>query len=670
VKLALPLSLWLVAGFAAPSIDQTPPSPQGGPGPAVLTSAVLVGQVVDAETGQPVEDASVTLTGRPAPARGRAAAPAAGANFFDLMMAARGGRGSAERIAAGANGRFVVRGLPVAVYTVRAEAPGYLGGSVGLGRPGGSESLEIREGQTTARVTIRLWKQAILTGVVVDEAGEPVIGASVRAYRRSISRFGVMSYVSARPATTDDRGAYRLFGLEPGEYLVLVPQSQSTFPAAAADAVMQGLFSGQMPEGGLGALGRGGASPMNPRAVRVGEWRLTSENVLSPAGGEGALLAYRTVFFPSALSPADATWVALRSGEERGGVDFALRPVATGRVTGVVTGLNGPVANVPIRLAPAGDRRAGEPSSLDVAEGQTSADGRFTLLAVPPGQYRVIAERETPPDLSVDLPEEFASNPIIQMAIKMRGGGATPLFGEATVTVGPGEPIDIAIAATEGVKLTGRLEFEGGPAPAPNAITRAVIALRSLDAGPTLSRTVRPGADGTFTATGLMPGRYALTCSLASEGAWIVKLVTATGRDVTTAAIVVEDKDVTDVVARLTNQVGTLRGTVRRSASAARGAGTSSSPTLLAVAVPADYLDWTDFERIAERVSFASVSEDGSFRIGPMLPGEYLVAVVDEAQMDPGGGAALLRSLAPQATRVTVGAGDGNSVTLPVVSVR
>lgn len=674
MKLGVTLPLWLVAAFAlAPPIGQTPPpAPQGGSGSAILTSAVLVGQVVDAETGQPVEDASVTITGRPAPARGRAAAPAApaaGGDFFDLMMVARSGRGSAERVAAGANGRFVVRGLPIASYNVRAEAPGYLGGSTGLGRPGGSESFEIRQGQTSARVTIRLLKQAILTGVVVDEAGEPVIGASVRAYRRSISRFGVLSYVSAGPATTDDRGAYRLFGLEPGEYLVLVPQSQSTFPAAAADAAIQGLLSGRMPEGGAGSLSRGVASPMNPHGVRVGEWRLTSENVLSPTGSDGALLAYRTVFFPSAQSPADATWVALRSGEERGSVDFALRPVVTGRVTGLVTGPKGPVANLPIRLVPAGDRRADEPSSLDVADGQTSADGRFTLLAVPPGQYRVIAERETLPDMSADMPEELASNPMIQMVMKMRGAGQTPLFGEATVTVGPGEASEVAITATEGVKLTGRLDFQGGAPPAKDAMTRAVIVLRSLDAGLNGSRTVKPAADGAFTATGVVPGRYALTCSLMSEGTpWIVKQVTAGGRDVTTAAIVVEDKDVPDVVATLTNQVGTLRGTVRRDRDAARGTGTS--PTLTAVAVPANYAEWTDVERIAERVAFVTVSEDASFRIGPMLPGDYLVAVVDETQLDPSGGAALLRLLAAQATRVTVSAGDGNSVTLPVVSVR
>ena len=74
-----------------------------------------------------------------------------------------------------------------------------------------------------------------------------------------------------------------------------------------------------------------------------------------------------------------------------------------------------------------------------------------------------------------DMPEEFASNPMMQMVMNMRGAGQTPLFGETTVTVGPGEAPDVAITASEGVKLTGRLEFQGGPAPAKNEMTRATV---------------------------------------------------------------------------------------------------------------------------------------------------------------------------------------------------
>src|SRR4249920_3436474 len=85
------------------------PQPQGAAPPAVPTSALLLGQVVDADTGDPVDEAFVTLTGRPAPPRARGAGSAPNASLFDLMMVARGGA-TAERVAAASNGRFVFRG--------------------------------------------------------------------------------------------------------------------------------------------------------------------------------------------------------------------------------------------------------------------------------------------------------------------------------------------------------------------------------------------------------------------------------------------------------------------------------------------------------------------------------------------------------------------------------
>jgi hypothetical protein len=579
-------------------------------------------------------------------------------------MLARGGAAT-ERVVTAPNGRFVFRDLPASTYTLRAEAPGHVDDVTGLGAAGGVASVEIQGGQASARAVLRLWKQAVVTGVVLDEAGEPLIDARVRAYRRVVTRLGTLGYDAPADATTDDRGIYRLSRLKPGVYLVLVPQSQSTAPAAAADAALQSLISGQVPEGGLGAMGRGGVSPMDPRAIRVGEWRLSAGNVVPPAAGGGAMQVYRTVFYPAALSPAGAAWVTLRSGEERGGIDFALQPVLTGRVTGVVTGPAGAVAGVPIRLIPS-DGRPGDPTALDVASSQTQADGTFTLLAVPPGQYRAIARRDPPPDLAANLPEELASNPLFQFAQNMqRGQARTPVYGETSVTVGAGDAASIAIAVSEGVTLAGRLEFQEGQPPAARELTRATVVLRPLDASLSGSRTVRPGTDGAFSAGGLLPGRYAVSVTLASPGGlWLVRQVTAAGRDAVTAPLVIEDRPLSDVVVTLTRSVGTIRGSVRQDSIAARGAGASPPPALLAVAVPANFADWTAYELLVERVQLVRVAPDGAFRMGPMLAGEYLIAVVDEAEIDPGRGLALLRALAAQATRLTVAPGDGNVVTL------
>jgi hypothetical protein len=657
----LPLAaLTLSAG-----VGQTPPAPrQTGTDTTNPTAAVLLGQVVDADTGQPIADATVTLTGRPAPARGRATPAPASASLFDLMLA-RGGT-SAERVVSAGNGRFVFRGLPASMYTLRAEAPGYVDNPTALRVAGAVAFVEVREKQSSASATLRLWRQAVITGTVLDEAGEPVIGANVRAYRRVISRFGQLSYDPPDSATSDDRGRYRLSRLDPGDYLIVVPQSHATAPAAAADAAMQSLMSGQMPEGGLNALQGAGASFMDPRAVRVGEWRLSSTNVQSPGATDGAMLAYRSVFYSSAFVPTEATWLPVRSGEERGGVDFALQPVPTGRIDGVVTGPSGPVGSLPIRLVPAGGRLAGDPAALDVATGLTQSDGRFALLAVPPGEYRVIARRDPPAELPADLPDELASNPMMQMALNMqRGAGRIPLFGEAAIALRAGEVANVAIAASEGVALSGQVVFQDGQAPVGRDATRAVVALRPLDAALLGARTMRPAADGKLTAAGLLPGRYGVSSTLMLQGtAWIVRSVTANGRDVTRTALVIEDRPITDLTVTLTRQTGTVRGTVRRDATP-REPRAASPPAMTAVAVPANFADWQDFQLLIDRVYFGGVFQDGAFRLGPMLPGEYYVAVVDESQIDPGQGLALVRALATQATRITVSPGD-NPVAVPV----
>jgi protocatechuate 3,4-dioxygenase beta subunit len=637
---------------------------------AQTTSAVILGQVIDADTGDPIADAVVTLSGRPAPADGRrAGAPPATGNLFDLMAARGRGRGSAEQVAADSEGRFVFRGLPASRYTVRAQAAGYLPVAGGLTGGGGPATVEIAAGDMAARVVVRLWKEAVLTGVVLDEASEPIIRARVTAYRRNISRFGEVTFDQSRNGLTDDRGEYRIYGLVPGTYLIAVPQSHGTSLAAGADAVLRSLVSGQMPPGGIGGLG-GVSSPMDPNAVRVGEFRLSSENVQSLPHDGGLLRAYRTVYHPAALSPAAAAPVTLRSGEERPGIDFALVPVVTGRITGMVTGPSGAGANVRISAIPADAPAELRGASLlpDVASGVTSADGTFTLLAVPPGQYRVVAEREAP-DVG-EISDELASNPMIKMAMAMRAAGAgTALYGEAAANVGDGETVEVAIAGSEGVTVTGEVRFDGTPPPAAD-IERIRVTLRALGRGTSGVRLIRVDQDGRFTAEGVFPGRY-LASSVATVGGSprLIRAVTVDGRDATTSPVVVGSDDIA-IDVTFTDRVGSLRGTVRRDAVQGMARATAESRPLTAVVVPADYMTWTSLEAAADWVSIAPVAADDTFRAGPLLAGEYLVVVVDESAIDLSGGLAALQALAAQATRVAVGAGEATPVTVGVAGGR
>jgi hypothetical protein len=105
-------------------------------------------------------------------------------------------------------------------------------------------------------VTIRLFKFATIGGLVVDDQGEPVVGVTVRAYRRSlVAGRRVLSQV-AQTAATDDRGMYRLSALVPGEFVISVPFVQASQPASFSP-------QGQMPPDLLATIvspGSGGFS--------------------------------------------------------------------------------------------------------------------------------------------------------------------------------------------------------------------------------------------------------------------------------------------------------------------------------------------------------------------------------------------------------------------------
>ena len=104
-------------------------------------------------------------------------------------------------------------------------------------------------------------------------------------------------------------------------------------------------------------------------------------------GADGALFSYPTTFYPTARLESEAVPIAVAAGEERGGVNFALKPVRTVRVSGTLVSTDAPVAHRPLQLLPLGaDGTVGE---RPIARAMTDANGAFTFIAVPAGEYLV-----------------------------------------------------------------------------------------------------------------------------------------------------------------------------------------------------------------------------------------------------------------------------------------
>lgn len=649
------------AGVLGAAPPQTPPA-----------TAILLGQVVDAESGEPVPEVTVTVAMRMAPAAragGAGAVPgmAPGANQMRLLT--------------GADGKFVVRDLPVGNVQLSTTAAGYVNGGFGQARPGGPVGpfiVTADHAGKVAQLKIRVWRTATITGVVTDERGEPRPGVEVRAMRRSFvrgqPRLAMQGPQMMGPLSTqsDDRGVYRISGLAPGDYVVVSPQTQMSMPVAMMEGAMKSAASGDVQglmASGLDAITSGGA--MLQTGMRVGDLMVgTQAGQLPVPQQDGRLRVYTTRYFPNVDVPSQATVITLRSGEERSGIDLALPLAPTVSVSGVVMGPFGPVPNVGVRVRHASESLVSDQSG-DVAAATTRADGSFLLPAVPTGNYVIRVMRSPRPSIPAAqlamLPEEMKS---------MFGAMANPgpldtmtLFAEVPL------PLDrdvagLTVTLTTGATLQGRIEAQGAATPPP--LQGMAITLTSISgewaSGPMAlvaqaGGNVRVNEDGTFTTAGYPPGRYLVSLSGRIPPGWSLKSALVNGRDAAWEAFELEGRDVSNVVVMLTDKRSTITGTTESS--------TGGAPAPANVVIfPAAWREWISSGMNAQLARIARTPPAGTFSIAGMPPRDYLMLAVDPNEAPDIQDPAVFEALARMATTVSVGEGETKTVALRIVQVQ
>ena len=155
----------------------------------------------DATTGT-ISGAIVNERGEPMP----------GATVFLRQL---GTQNAGRTSSADSEGRFRVTGLEPALYVVTGYSPAYV---YQFPEPDSSPNYH-RVGDS---VRIEMVKGGVLTGSVVNTAGEPIVGIRVRAVRIKDTKGQAprSSQYGSTERSTDDRGIYRIYGLPPGIYLV------------------------------------------------------------------------------------------------------------------------------------------------------------------------------------------------------------------------------------------------------------------------------------------------------------------------------------------------------------------------------------------------------------------------------------------------------------------
>jgi hypothetical protein len=168
----------------------------------------------------------------------------------------RGGRTTMT----GDQGEYTFSALPAGRYTITASKPSYIDTRFGAKKPGRPGTpVQLAAGGKVERANIALPKGGVITGVVVDDAGEPAPRTQVRVMKYIMST-GEKTLQQAGSDQTDDRGMYRIYGLQPGDYLVsaVPPNNNVEAIRQTVMAEVESLVQQMQGGGGLGAAGQGG----------------------------------------------------------------------------------------------------------------------------------------------------------------------------------------------------------------------------------------------------------------------------------------------------------------------------------------------------------------------------------------------------------------------------
>ena len=488
---------------------------------AAVGTAIISGVVVTDGGGTPVRRARVTLT-----------AP-------EL-------RGRNRTLMTDDQGRFSFVALPAGRYALSASKASYVDiryGAKKAGRPG--TTIELADGQKFDKANMTIPKGGVMTGIVIDENGEPSPATTVRAYRYVMST-GEKTLQQAGSDTTDDRGMYRIYGLQPGDYIVSaaprnggIGDMAQSMMAQIESLVQQAQAAGAAGRGGAGGGGRGGggaggnlgaaiAGMGNGRgAQQLMDQAAMLQQQLQQQGGDQPI-AYAPVFYPGTTSPSSATTVSLAVGEERPGVDFQLQLVQVAKVEGMVIGPNGTVPpGSQIRLV---SKDAG-PGMPGLGPNMTRVDqaGKFTFMNVAPGQYTLMANAQ----LRQQTQDTSGAAAIQQQQGRGgrggqggpggRGGGPPTevLWAAADVAVAGQNIGDIVMNLQQGMALSGRVTFESSTLQPPADLTTVNVTIQPQgqsqgEMPPTPPAQV--SANGQFTFVGVIPGKYTLRANVRGGG--------------------------------------------------------------------------------------------------------------------------------------------------------
>jgi hypothetical protein len=590
--------------------------------PPATGTAVLTGLVVSDDEGhRPIRRALVTISG----------------------STVRGQR----LLSTDDTGHFQLAGLPTGSYTAVVSKPGYVSTYYGSHRPGRAPGTPfmLADGQRRD-LTIPLLHGAVVTGVITDPFGRPLPDIRVSVLeQRTVNgerRLVGVSTTGPNANTTNERGIYRLWGLPPGTFVVSA--APNGFPSNAA---VRQITSADL------------------------DWarqQLTSGRAgTAPAPDPGHTVGYATVYFPGVVDAASASPVTVAPSQERSGIDFSLQLVPTAVLDGTVIGLDGQPVTTGTQVMltraqppqPSGGVIGGPFPTRGVG---LDRFGKFSLAGVEPSQYTVTARgssRSSGPPMPPPPPVGLSAPGVPQGPPPPPQPPAYDLWATLDVSVLGDDLTGLVLALRPGMTVSGRVTFEGTSPPVDD-LTRVRVGLSvATNDGIAFNIAAKPGAtNGTFTLSGVTPGRYRPTASVTAPVAgratvpvaapptpWRLKSAMWQGRDLLDFLLEVRpNEDVSDVTLTFTDLTTELSGSLLGSA------GEPASGYVVLV-FPIDSSLWLPNSRRIRQIQPAA---DGTYKALNLPSGAYFLGAVTDVDSGDLSDPSFLEQVAAASLRITI----------------
>ncbi len=399
--------------------------------------------------------------------------------------------------------------------------------------------LTLTAGEVRQGIALRLRPLASISGLLLDQDGDPLPNMNVQLLASVWSR-GKRIWQMRSGASSNERGEFRIHSIPPGRYLLAV-----------------------LPQG---------RQPVATRSdVSLGE---TQQE-----------LTYARVFYPSAMSIADAQPIEVKAGADIQDISLRMTAVPTATVNCHIEMPEGlsPETGVQVMFFPR-DELSG---ALGAANAGYTPNGTLTINGLIPEHYRVVT--------------------MIQ--------GGSEYRGVDEIEVRPGSQ-DVALHLGKGARLAGHLELQG---PDAGEIAKFNVVLLAGDAasfGPNrLSVPVQP--DGSFAFPAVMPGVWDIDVQPVPKGGY-VKSMKLGDQDVLTEEMNITAATGASLNIIVSSQGGVLTGTVKRPDNPAAELTGRSLPVVLLAPTGR-------YNHVLSFFMLRPATEDGSYQIRGITPGAYRV---------------------------------------------